>query len=113
VSQLEAFCITIGIEVLVAMGMTTLISVPSIARLSLAVVLGTVLTHPLLWAVADRIPSDWWWPAIFALEVVIGVVEGVVVVVMGRVPWRGGLLIGVIMNAVSFGLGLLLAPLWT
>jgi len=43
---------------------------------------------------------------------VIGVVEGVVVVVVGQLPWRRGMIIGVAMNAVSFGLGLLLAPLW-
>jgi hypothetical protein len=110
---MAAFCLTIGIEVPVAMAMMVLLSMPRTPRLLLAVVAGTVLTHPLLWAVAARIPAGQWWPTVGVLEVVIGVVEGVVVVVVGRTPWRGGLLIGVVMNAVSFGLGLLLAPLWS
>jgi hypothetical protein len=111
-SQLEAFVLTIVIELAVALGIMAIGRQRPTVRLVVAVVLGTVVTHPVLWAVAPAIPVGWWWPAIGALEVLIGVVEGVVVVVVGQLPWRRGMFIGVAMNAVSFGLGLLLAPFW-
>jgi len=82
VSQLEAFVLTIVIEMAVALGIMAIRRQPPTVRFVVAVVLGSVVTHPLLWAVAPFIPVGWWWPAIGALEVVIGVVEGVVVVVV-------------------------------
>jgi hypothetical protein len=120
-SQLEAFTLTILIEVTVAVSLAATllpaaISSPAArgwARFVGAVIFASCLTHPVLWAIAKTVPRDLWWPAICAMEVVIGVVEGVVVGTVGGAGLRRGLVVGVSMNAVSFGVGVILAASWS
>lgn len=112
-SQLEAFLLTLALESAATLAVCHLAGWPRGLRLFAAVVIASVVTHPVLWAVARHLPATWWWPAVLAMEAAIGVVEGVFVGVGGGVGLRRGLVIGVVMNASSFGAGLLLAPLWS
>ena len=77
-------------------------------RLVVVVVVASLLTHPLVWWVGSHAPPSQWWPRILAIEVVVAVVEGVFVRVAAREP--EGVVVGIAMNAVSFAVGLLLAP---
>jgi hypothetical protein len=47
------------------------------------------------------------------MELAIGLIEGVTVGLVGRIGLRRGLVVGFVMNAFSFGVGLLLARLWS
>jgi hypothetical protein len=110
VSQLEAFLLTLALESLAAGVVMRLAGWSTSARLFGAVVVASVITHPVLWAVARLLPPTWWWPAVTAMEVVIGVVEGGVLATLGGLGARRGLVVGVAMNAFSFGMGLAMAP---
>jgi hypothetical protein len=113
VTQFEAFLLTLALESAAALCVCGIAGWLRPPRLFVAVVVASVLTHPVLWAIARQVPPAWWWPAVLAMEVAIGVVEGLVVGRLGGVGMRRGLVIGVVMNAFSFGTGLLLAPLWS
>lgn len=111
-SQLEAFLLTLALESLAALVVLRVAGWPTSLRLFFAVVVASVVTHPVLWAVARHLPPGWWWPAVIAMEVVIGVVEGGVLATLGGLGTRRGLVTGVAMNAFSFGVGLVIAPWW-
>jgi hypothetical protein len=112
-SQLEAFLLTLALECAATLAVCHLAGWRRGLRLFAAVVGASVVTHPVLWAVARHLPPAWWWPAVLAMEAGIGVIEGVIVGVVGGAGLRRGLVIGVVMNAFSFGTGLVLAPLWS
>jgi len=112
-TQLEAFLLTLALELLATLVLGRVVGWPMAPRVLIAVVIASVVTHPILWAVARHLPPAWWWPAVLAMEVAIGLIEGVIVGVGGRLGLRRGLVVGVVMNAFSFGVGLLLAPLWS
>jgi hypothetical protein len=113
VTQLEAFLLTLALEGAATLAVCGIAGWPRPARLFVAVVFASVVTHPLLWAIARQLPPAWWWPAVLAMEGAIGVIEGVIVGIAGGVGLRRGLVIGVVMNAFSFGVGLIIAPWWS
>lgn len=112
-SQLEAFLLTLALEIAATFGIVALWGWVRGPRLWVAVVVASVLTHPILWAVAADLPPAWWWPVVLAMEVAIGLIEGVVVATLGAMGSRRGVTIGVAMNAFSFGVGLVIAPWWS
>jgi hypothetical protein len=116
-SQLEAFLLTVALESAAAFCICAIAGWPRPLRLFAAVIVASVVTHPVLWAVARHLPPAWWWPAVLAMEATISLIEGVIVGatvgVAGGIGLRRGLVIGVVMNVFSFGAGLLLAPLWS
>ena len=112
-TQLEAFLLTLALELLATLVLGRVVGWPMAPRVLVAVVVASVVTHPILWAVARQLPPAWWWPAVLAMELAIGLIEGVFVGFVGRIGLRRGLVVGVVMNAFSFGVGLLLAPLWS
>ena len=77
-------------------------------RLAVAVVVASLLTHPWVWLIATRLPRQHWWAGIFVVEGVVGVVEGVFVAKTCGLTRAQGLVVGVAMNAFSFGVGLCL-----
>jgi hypothetical protein len=112
-TQLEAFLLTLALELLATLVLGRVVGWPMGPRVLVAVVVASVVTHPVLWAVARQLPPAWWWPAVLAMELAIGLIEGVTVGLVGRIGLRRGLVVGVVMNAFSFGVGLLLARLWS
>ncbi len=113
-SQLQAFALTIGIELVVAVVVAAVFMADAVAsrrawgRLLVAVVLASCLTHPILWPAAEALPREFWWAGVIAMEIAIGIIEGVVVAVVGGLGVRRGVIVGVAMNAISFGTGLAL-----
>jgi hypothetical protein len=103
-TQLEAMALTWVLELPIALLLTRRRDL----RLVMVVVTGTVLTHPGVWLIGTNLPQEWWWPGICVTEGVVGVVEGLLLWKLAPLTLRQGLLCGVLMNAFSFGVGLLL-----
>jgi hypothetical protein len=103
-SQAVALVLTWALELATAVALTGRRDL----RLVVVVVVASLLTHPFVWWVGTHAPASQWWPRILATELVVAVVEGVFVRVAAREP--RGVVVGVAMNAVSFAVGLLLAP---
>jgi hypothetical protein len=103
-SQGVALAITWAIELLVATAMTGRRD----GRFVVVVLVGSLVTHPIVWWVGAQGGQGSWWARVLLAELVVAVVEGVFVRVAAREP--AGLVVGVAMNAASFGLGLVIAP---
>lgn len=78
-----------------------------LVRLLLVAVGATLITHPFAWAANERLllPT---WPRLGLIEISVALVEGVMFATVGALGWRRGLLAGLIANATSFGIGLLI-----
>lgn len=77
-------------------------------RLVFVVVAASVVTHPGIWWLGTHLPTSAWWAGICTAEVVVGVVEGVIVWRCAPMAPAKALIIGLLMNGVSFASGLLL-----
>lgn len=104
-SQGVALALTCAIELTVATAMTGRRDF----RLFVVVVVSSMVTHPFAWWVGMHAGPGSWWPRILLVEAIVAVVEGAFVRVAAREP--AGVVVGVAMNAASFGVGLILAPL--
>ena len=109
-TQLQALLLTWLLELPIAL----LVCQRRDVRLVVAVVVASALTHPLVWLIGTSLPRAWWWPGICLTEAVVGVVEGLLLWRLLRapphpLPWRQALLAGVLMNAFSFGAGLVIS----
>lgn len=111
-SQLEAFLLTFVLEVPVALLIARFVKA-ELKWVLVAALLGTTITHPILWFLNDGdalrfLPP---WPRILALEVAATLVEGAVYFGVARmkpaVAWGTSLAA----NATSFGLGLVIYAL--
>ena len=83
------------------------------ARVAVAAILASTLTHPAFWFVAPYAFHDYWtW--VIASECVIGLVEGVVYARVASLPLARGVAVSLQVNGASFllGLGLTAARLW-
>ena len=106
-SQTTALLLTLAIEIPIAVGLVAgLRWAPGETARVAAVALGaTLITHPLLWMAADRLDS---WPRLFMAEGLIALGEGLAYAFAGGLALRRGLLVSVVANAASFGMGLLI-----
>ena len=103
-TELEAMALSWALELPVALVVTRRRDL----RFALCVVAGTILTHPGVWWIGTHLPFSWWWPGICATEAAVGVVEGLLLWRLVPLSFKQGLVCGVLMNAFSFGVGLLL-----
>lgn len=77
-------------------------------RLAVVVVVASLLTHPWVWLISTHLPRAHWWAGIFVVEAAVGVAEGLFLWRLGPMRLGEGLVVGVAMNAFSFGMGLCL-----
>lgn len=77
-------------------------------RLAVVVVVASLLTHPWVWFIGTRLPPAHFWAGILVVEAVVGVAEGLWLWRMSPMKLGEGLVVGVAMNAFSFGVGLCL-----
>lgn len=114
-SQLQALGLTLLLELPVVLLLARLLGWPvAWKRLLLLASAASLLTHPFAWE-GLRWLRAWtpdFWPRAVVVEVAIALVEGVLYAKLGPLGWRRGLLLGLGVNAWSFGLGLVLARLW-
>jgi hypothetical protein len=104
VSQTTALALTWGIELVVA----GLLTARRDLRFFLVVFAASLVTHPVVWWVGSSAPPGQWWPRIIAVEAVVAVLEGIFIRFAAREP--AGLRVGLVMNATSFAVGLVIAP---
>jgi hypothetical protein len=111
VTQAHALLLTLAIEVPLVVGLAVAGRRPraEVARLGVAALGASLLTHPLLW-LADAALSDTlaWAPRVAALEVGVALVEAAVYAVAGGVGWRRGTLLSLVANGASLAAGLLI-----
>jgi hypothetical protein len=77
-------------------------------RMLAVVVAASLVSHPVVWWISANAPIAAWWPRVLSVELVVGVGEGALLRAAARVP--EGVVVGLAMNAASFGVGLVLAP---
>lgn len=108
-TQSQAFLLTLAIELPVVFAGAWASAAPREAwrRLPLVALAANALTHPLLWLVDPRLAPyvhralRWG-----VLESTVAVVEGLAYAYAAGLGARRGLALGVLANAVSFGVGL-------
>jgi len=108
VNQLQAFALTLVLEVLTAFTVADLVGLPRGRRLATAVILASCLTHPIVWFVGEHVPAERWWPVMLGVEGSLPVVEGAVLWLGGLARFGRCVVVAGLMNGVSFGTGLLL-----
>jgi hypothetical protein len=105
-TQLEAMALSVASEAVVAAVVARGLRFPPL-RAALAAVVGTVVTHPLLWLAFPRVDDAiGYWTAVTILEAAVVVVESVGYRVALRCGWAAALLVSFVANAASTGLGL-------
>jgi len=108
VTQTSAFLLTLAVELPVVFAGAWLAGVPRDAwrRLPWVALGANALTHPLLWIVdpllAPTVAVAWRWGL---LETAIAFVEGTAYAAAAGVGARRGLLLSVLANTLSFGVG--------
>lgn len=109
--QLEAFVLTLAIEVPVVVALAVALRwVPGRrVRLALAGIVASGVTHPILWGIWHRVLLDWdyGWK-VLVLETGVVLVEAMVLAVLGGLGWWRGLAASVLANAISTAVGLVL-----
>lgn len=110
-TQTQAYLLTLAIEVPIAVGLAAWrrLAPGRLRRVALAGVAASSLTHPLLWLVDPLLWDTFDTPARWGLlEAAITLVEGAVYSL--ALGWRArtGLLVSLIANAVSFGVGVVI-----
>ncbi len=113
--QLAAFFTTCVVEAIGAVLVVPLLRPSATARLptrlvaALAAILGSVLTHPLVWWLNQHWALMGGWALkVTVLELAAAVVEAVAYRALLGLPWGQAFIASVAINALSFGVGLTL-----
>lgn len=101
-TQLQAFLLTLAIEVPCAVYLSR---VPDLRRVALLAIAASSVTHPLVWWLNTTS-----WTRLLALELGAVVVESMIYF-LGLRDVRRALLLGLVTNALSFSVGLFLYAL--
>lgn len=106
-TQIQAFLLSTLTEAAVGAGLLALTRKAAVWRGVGAAVLGTALTHPVLWAVFSAIESrTGYWPALAMLEALVVLAEAGVWRIIALPQWRSALLFSLAANVSSFAAGL-------
>lgn len=103
-TQTDAFALTLIIEVMAALALAPLLRLPA-AACALAAVLGSSLTHPLLWAVFGDVHAALGALATPVLEVGVICAETPVYRWLCGCRWSDAALASLLVNAASWGAG--------
>lgn len=108
-SQLQALLLTLGLEVpLVLFLATALRWNVDPRRLFVVACTTSLLTHPFAWSGLPALaPHLDWWPRVLLVEGGVGLVEAMLYRALVPLPWQRALSAGLLANAFSFGIGLL------
>jgi steroid 5-alpha reductase family enzyme len=109
VTQTEALCLTLAIEVPIAVGLVAWRrwAPGRLGVVALVGVLASVVTHPLLWVVDPMLQPALGTPIRWALlETAIALVEAGVYVLGAGIGVRRALVTSLLANGVSFAVGL-------
>ena len=83
-------------------------AVPRLAWVALAAVVGTCITHPIVWRLNNTLTGWSTWSRLSTMECGAVVVEAATYVFVGRLPWRTAFVVSALANGFSFGVGLLI-----
>ncbi len=109
--QLEAYLLTLAIEVPVLLALALALRwVPGRrVRLALGGLLASGVTHPILWGIWDHVPPDLGYlEKVIVLETGVVLVEAAILAGVGGLGARRGLVASLACNAVSTAVGLLM-----
>jgi hypothetical protein len=105
-TQIQAFLLTLALEVPCAVFLAGRLGVADLRRIALLAIAGSALTHPLVWWLSSAWTALPPWPRLLLLEAGAVLVEGAVYRIAVTAP--RALLLAFVANALSFGVGLLL-----
>jgi hypothetical protein len=108
VTQAEALGLTLLFEVPLALLLAARWR-PPWGRLLLVACATSLLTHPFAWNGIRHLDSLPFWARAALFESAVALVEGVMYARLVPLGWKRGLLVGAVVNAFSFGLGLVLS----
>jgi uncharacterized membrane protein YdbT with pleckstrin-like domain len=106
-TQLQALGLTLVFEAVVAAAIARWARRPA-WQVALTFVAGSLCTHPLAWTVnAALMPTFSFAPRAALIEVAVSLVEGALLAFALRMPVGRSMTMAAVVNAASFGLGLL------
>jgi pimeloyl-ACP methyl ester carboxylesterase len=109
ISQIEAMAFSMGVEAVVAFALALTHGRGTAGMAAAAAILGTALTHPIVWQGALALyPVAPYWVVIALVESVAVFGEWPVYMFLTGFLWRRALIVSFLANAASFGLGLYL-----
>lgn len=103
-TQLQAMLLTFTVEALVAGGLAIPFRLAPM-RCVLAAVLGSAVTHPILWAVFDDAQRVLGAVTTPTLEFAIIAVESIAYRLLATRVWTEAMLLSLLANAASWGIG--------
>lgn len=104
-TQTTALILTLVIELPIAVGLARALGSRRDGLVAAAAVGASLLTHPILWMSADLLTTPL---RLVGAELIVAAVETVAYALAAGLGWRKGLVVSVVANGASFGLGLLL-----
>ena len=107
-TQIDAYLLTFAVEGSAAFALAPLVGMGRV-RAAVAAVLGSAVTHPIVWAGALALYPL--WPAslvILLMEAFAAAAETVAYRVATRADWARCALISISVNALSWGLGVVI-----
>lgn len=110
-TQATALALTLAIELPLVLLLAALLRWhPSWPRLVLVALASSLLTHPFAWnGIRTLQPYAPFWLRAGTIELLVALVEGAMYSRLVPLGWRRGMLAGLLVNAGSFGLGLLIS----
>ncbi|MCC7072870.1 MAG: hypothetical protein IT383_16200 [Deltaproteobacteria bacterium] len=112
-TQLQAFLLTLTIEVPVAVFLGRRLGLVDLRRLALVAVAATTLTHPFAFWAAESWHAWSWASRAAVIEIAVAAAESAVYRLATRASLKQAVVLGVATNALSFFAGLALGGvLW-
>jgi len=109
-TQLEAFALTLAVESVAAVALAPAFQV-SRGRAALSAVLGSSLTHPVLWLVFYKVYAALGALTTPALEALVFLAEAPFYRFIAKAKWTEALLLSFLVNAASWAAGELIYAL--